>query len=61
MDLLTIIVALVVVGLVLFAINKWIPMDGKIKTILNWTVVIIVCVWLLKISGILDNLRKIHI
>lgn len=52
MSLLTIIIVLVVVGLVLYLINKYVPMDGKIKTILNWAVVIIVIIWLLKVLGI---------
>jgi hypothetical protein len=60
MPLLTIIIVLIVVGVVLYLINRYIPMDGMIKTILNIVVVICVIVWLLKVFGIwggLDNVR----
>lgn len=48
MSLLSIILALVIVGVALWLINNLIPMDGKIKAILNVVVVIAVIVWLLK-------------
>ncbi len=60
MPLLTIIIVLVVVGVVLFLINKYIPMDAKIKTILNWVVVIIVILWLLNAFHVLNFLKGIH-
>lgn len=53
MSLLTIIIVLVVVGVVLYLINTYVPMDSKIKTILNWAVVIILIIWLLKAFGLL--------
>ncbi len=59
MNLLEVVVPLVVAGVALFAINKWIPMQEKIKSILNWVVIGIVIIWLLKISGILDYLKSI--
>lgn len=61
MDLLTVIIVLVVVGVLLYLINVFVPMDGKIKKILNITTVIIVILWLVKIFGLLDSVRKIHI
>jgi len=60
MSLLTIIVVIVVIGIVLYLINRFVPMDGKIKTILNWVVVIILIIWLLKAFGLLDSLKSIH-
>ncbi len=57
MSLITVIIVLIVVGLVLWLINNYIPMDGKIKSILNIVVVICVIVWLLKAFGLLDNLN----
>ena len=61
MNLLTVILVLVIVGVVLWAINKWIPMDSKIKTILNVAVVVIVIWWLLSISGLLASIGSITI
>lgn len=60
MSLLTIIVVLVIVGVVLYLINAYVPMDQKIKTILNWAVVIILVIWLLKATGLLNGLSSIH-
>lgn len=51
MPLMPIVIALVVVGLVLWLINTYIPMAGSIKTILNVVVVICVAVWVLKATG----------
>ena len=57
MSLITVIIVLIVVGLVLWLINNYIPMDGKIKSILNVVVVICVIVWLLKAFGLLSKLN----
>ena len=54
MDLISIVVTLVVIGVILWAINQYIPMDGKIKQILNIVVVICVILWLLRVFGLLD-------
>ena len=61
MPLLTIVVVLIVVGVLLWLINTYIPMDGKIKSILNAVVVIAVVIWLLQIFGLLDSLTGIHV
>lgn len=61
MNLLTIIIALCVAGIILCAINKFIPMDNKIKVILNWIVIIILVVWLLKGLGVLSILSNITV
>jgi NADH:ubiquinone oxidoreductase subunit 2 (subunit N) len=61
MPLLTIFIVLIVAGLLLWLVNTFIPMDRKIKSILNVLVVIVVIIWLLKIFGILDNLGSINI
>ena len=57
MTLLNIIIVLVVVGLVLWLINNYIPMDRKIKSILNVVVVIAVALWLLQAFGLLGALN----
>ena len=56
-----IILVLVVIGVILWLVNAYIPMDAKIKTIFNIVVVIIVIIWLLKVFGILHYLTDAHI
>jgi hypothetical protein len=60
MPILTIILVLIVVGVVLWLINTYIPMQGSIKNILNAVVVIVVVIWLLKVFGLFDNLKNLH-
>ncbi len=57
MDLITVVVTLIVVGVLLWAINRYIPMDSKIKSILNIVVVIVVVIWLLQGYGVIGSLR----
>lgn len=47
-------VLLVVVGVVLYLINTYVPMAAPIKTIINVVVVLFVCIWLLRVTGIVD-------
>ena len=61
MPLMTIIVVLIVVGVLLWLVNSYIPMDGKIKSILNAVVVIAVVLWLLQAFGLLTSLQDIRI
>jgi len=56
MTLISFVVTLMVVGILLWLINTYIPMDPKIKTILNIVVVIIIILWLLNVFGILGAL-----
>ena len=60
MSLLAIVVALVVCGVVLWGINSFIPMDGRVKQILNISVIAILVLWLLKSLGFLTYLSTIH-
>ena len=61
MSLINLIVILMVVGVLLWLINTYLPMDGKIKAILNAVVVIGVVLWLLRGLGLLSSLDAIHI
>jgi hypothetical protein len=61
MSLVTVIVTLIVVGVILWLINTYIPMDGKIKGILNIVVVIAVIVWLLQSFGLLEGLQRVRL
>jgi hypothetical protein len=55
MPLIDVIVTLIVVGILLWLINTYIPMDGKIKQILNVVVVICVVIWLLHVFGLING------
>jgi hypothetical protein len=55
--LVNVVIILIVVGLVLWLINRFIPMDYKIKQILNIVVVIAVIIWLLKAFGLLSGIK----
>ncbi|KUR77562.1 Thivi_2564 family membrane protein [Novosphingobium sp. Fuku2-ISO-50] len=61
MTLLNIIITLIAVGAILWLINTLIPMDGKIKSILNGVITIAVLIWLLKVFGIASMLSTIHV
>ena len=61
MSLLTIVVVLIVVGVLLWLVNTYIPMDSKIKSILNAVVVICVVIWLLQAFGVLGSLNTIRV
>ena len=61
MPLVQLIIVLVVVGVVLWLINRYIPMQSTIKTILNVVVIIAVVLWLLSAFGILGSLSTIRI
>ncbi len=61
MPLVTVVLALIVVGVILWLINTYLPMDGKIKSILNAVVVIAVVVWLLQVFGLMDSLTSFRI
>ncbi len=61
MSLISLVVTLIVVGVVLWLVNTYIPMDGKIKKILNVVVVVCVVVWLLYAFGIMSHADEIKV
>ena len=61
MPLINLVVVLIVVGVLLWLVNRFIPMAGSIKSILNAVVVIVVVVWLLNVFGLLHSLSRIHV
>jgi hypothetical protein len=61
MPLLQVILVLVVVGVLLWLVDRFIPMASSIKSILNAVVTIAVVLWLLKIFGLLTYMSNIHI
>lgn len=52
---------LIVVGVLLWLVNNYIPMQRSIKSILNAVVVIAVVLWLLSAFGLLTSLSRIHV
>lgn len=61
MPLLNIFIVLIVAGIILWLINTYVPMDRKIKSILNAVAIIVLVVWLLQVFGLLDSLKSIKI
>ena len=61
MSLIGLVLTLVVVGVLLWLLNTYVPMDAKIKSIINILVVIVVVIWLLQAFGILGSLQNIRI
>lgn len=61
MPLVQVVVVLIVVGVLLWLVNRFIPMAGSIKSILNAVVVIAVVLWLLSVFGVLGSLSNFHV
>ena len=61
MPLLQILLTLIVVGVLLWLVNRFIPMAGSIKSILNAVVVIGVVLWLLNVFGLFHNISRIRV
>ena len=57
--LINLLIVLVLVGVLLWAINNYLPMDQKIKKILNVAVVVIVVLWLLQAFGVLGDRKSV--
>jgi hypothetical protein len=61
MPLIQVVLALIVVGVLLWLVNRFIPMQSNIKSILNGVVVIAVVLWLLNVFGLFHSLSQIHV
>ena len=61
MPLLNLVVMLIVIGVGLYLINRYIPMASSIKTILNVVVVVVVCVWLLQAAGLWGSVSTFRV
>ena len=61
MSLISLAVTLIVIGVLLWLVNAYIPMDGKIKKILNVVVVVCVVMWLLFAFGVLNHSGDIQV
>jgi hypothetical protein len=60
-SLISLIVTLIIVGVLLWLVNSYMPMDGKIKKILNVVVVICVVIWLLSAFGVIGHAGDIRV
>ena len=61
MPLIHVVLVLVVVGVLLWLVNSYIPMAGSIKSILNAVVVIGVVLWLLSVFGLMSEISNIKV
>ena len=61
MSLISLAITLIVIGVLLWLVNTYIPMDGKIKKILNVVVVICVVIWLLSAFGVIGHSGDIQV
>jgi len=61
MSLLNVVLVLIVVGVLLWLVNQFIPMDAKIKSIMNAVVVIAVVIWLLSVFGLISSMQQIQV
>jgi hypothetical protein len=61
MPLINLVVVLILVGVALHLINRYIPMASSIKSILNVVVIVCVCVWLLQATGIWDSVTHFRL
>jgi hypothetical protein len=61
MPLMNVVVTLIVVGVLLWLVNTYLPMDGKIKSILNVVIVIAVVLWLLNLFGLFSGISTMRV
>ncbi|MGD0520570.1 MAG: Thivi_2564 family membrane protein [Terracidiphilus sp.] len=61
MSLVNVVIVLAVAGVLMWLVNRYIPMQGTIKGILNGVVVIVIVIWLLKVFGLLDTVSQFRV
>ena len=61
MSLIGLLLTLIIIGVVLYLVNTMIPMDDKIKTIINIVVILVILVWLLGVFGVLGNIGTVQV
>jgi hypothetical protein len=61
MPLMQLVITLIVVGILLWLVNRFIPMQSSIKSILNGVVVICVVLWIVNLFGLFSSLQNIHV
>lgn len=61
MPLVNLVIVLIIVGVALYLINRYIPMASSIKSILNIVVVVAVCIWVLQAVGLWTNVTSFRV
>jgi len=61
MSLVGLLLTLIIIGVVLYLVNTLIPMDDKIKTIINVVVILVVLIWLLGVFGVLGPMNTVQV
>ncbi len=61
MSLVNVVIVLIVAGVLMWLVNRYIPMQGTIKGLLNAVVVIVVVIWLLKVFGLMDTITQFRV
>jgi hypothetical protein len=61
MPLIEVVITLIVIGVLLWLVNNYVPMDSKIKNIVNIVVVIAVVLWLLNVFGLLSGISEMRV
>jgi hypothetical protein len=61
MPLIQVVITLIIVGVLLWLVNRFIPMQSNIKSILNGVVVICVVLWIVNLFGLFSSLSRIHV
>lgn len=61
MPLTTVIITIVAIGVLMWLVNRFIPMQGQIKSILNGVVVIVLVLWIANLYGLFSHLSQFHV
>jgi hypothetical protein len=61
MPLTTVLMTIVAAGLLLWVVNRFIPMQGQIKSILNGLVVMVLVLWIANLYGVFDHLHQFRV
>jgi undecaprenyl pyrophosphate phosphatase UppP len=61
MPLINLVIALIIVGVALWLINRFIPMASSIKSILNVVVVVFVAIWVLQAVGLWSGISSFRV
>lgn len=61
MDLVSVVIVLIVVGVLLWLVNSYIPVDPTIKRIINIVVIVAIILWLLNVFGVLGTMHSVKV
>lgn len=56
-----ILLVLIVVGILLWAVNSFIPIDSKFKTLINVVAIVFAVIWLLKVLGLWSYIYSVKV